>query len=1438
MKKKLSAYLAIAMIIMNISISAVCADGTVITEIGYNGLRNTALVDSSAHTIDCYISQEIKTGKLNTDTVKLYIGTDRQSIKSVSFDLARSAIIIVPDSIVAGSLYTLELSPDLFESGGLTLTKSFTTASAGLELSSAEVSFEADGATVDFTVNNGTASEKKASVMFCVYNGRTITRVETRNIIVPAGASVSDSAVLTGVVSGNTVKVYCYDSASPATTLTSTTEFSYDAVYLNQTFENYATGSAPGMGEITPDVNAVSARSIVYGSVNAEVVEEDASDKALLFHGDEYTSQIYNPIINYPQNLVVSMDIKLKDGSVKELALGFNSTYNGYMTPLVRIEGNKLVCYDDKELFTLADSSKYYNIAMVTKSFETYDVYVDGAMVLSNFPMPENRFSAASSRFIFKRTADDREFMLDNLRIYQGKLPDDSQFSNQSWNFHSYDYINVENDRGDYLYFDSKNCDNQNGDYSLSKYSNFRASVGMNSIVCNRLYHTNPDRPNDYIIMTKNTTDQSYFDITLSRSEYIKDNSNSKSTRTYNYYLIETDFFINRCGVKMYLPVVYDNQSAKNAAQANALTVNPDGSVLFHDGSSRTDLIKFGEWINSKVYVDVLNHNMDIYINNRLIKNDIPISKDIQALTLVRWMFINGAGDTEVKFDNMKVTGLVEPYENGVLTKTHVFTDESAERDYLSDKIAFSELNNLVFANGEKTKMNKEQIFENGELYISLNDAEGAFDCDIQMTGNTVIADGESSIISKSAKIVDSTTYIPVMSFASEALGKRVFYHEKTGLIIISDSEISLDIDSWKYMYERDFNKITILNDIDYLNNFMVNERPTAEKLYQDAMNHLGNDLTQHPRVMLNGSDINRMKAFIGTDGDFTVLYNKLIAFAERALGVAPVSYHYNDPLRMNVDDHTRRIIALALAWNLSEDVRYLNRCYEELRIIADFPDYNTATIHDVAEWNETLAVGFDWIYNGLNDEQREYLASRILNKSLKDLAEGLYGRIKGRPNSSDWGNLKWFTNMNTVSVAGIVSAASAVAEYDPEYCMDVISKALYALEYPLAQNAPSGAWIEGPNYWNYHNESAAYVLLTLRETFGSYYGLDKMKGYKDTGKFMLSMIGPRGVNTLGDTYFSEYYQSWGLSLCGNVFNDQLLLDFRLDALKNNYSNNISAFDLISYSGNICHESNIGYGTYTEGMESYTVRGDANIGSNKMYFSTHFGNTQHYHSQNDCGTFVLDIDGVRWAEDLGMDDYNLQNQLGYGQKDLYRYRAEGHNTLVINPDESIGQREPAFAPVIRYDANSSSGYVISDMSEIYEDVNSLKTGYYIGDDMKTVTARFEIDLKEYSDMWWFMHTKADIEISGNTAYLTKEGKTLAITFETDADTAELKEMAAQPLPTSPQVPEQNQNAGVSKVAINFTGTGNVTLTIKMTPVSSGLPVDDIMNNSIDQWDLQ
>ena len=64
------------------------------------------------------------------------------------------------------------------------------------------------------------------------------------------------------------------------------------------------------------------------------------------------------------------------------------------------------------------------------------------------------------------------------------------------------------------------------------------------------------------------------------------------------------------------------------------------------------------------------------------------------------------------------------------------------------------------------------------------------------------------------------------------------------------------------------------------------------------------------------------------------------------------VKYEYNDPLRMNIDGYTDRVTAMSMAWLLTQDKKYLDRCYEEIAAIANFPDYNVATIHDIGEWN------------------------------------------------------------------------------------------------------------------------------------------------------------------------------------------------------------------------------------------------------------------------------------------------------------------------------------------------------------------------------------------------------------------------------------------------------------------------------------------------------
>ena len=74
--------------------------------------------------------------------------------------------------------------------------------------------------------------------------------------------------------------------------------------------------------------------------------------------------------------------------------------------------------------------------------------------------------------------------------------------------------------------------------------------------------------------------------------------------------------------------------------------------------------------------------------------------------------------------------------------------------------------------------------------------------------------------------------------------------------------------------------------------------------------------------------------------------------------------------------------------------------------------------------------------------------------------------------------------------------------------------------------------------------------------------------------------------------------------------------------------------------------------------------------SNSIFLGVHAGKTNVYHGHMDAGSFVLDGFGTRYASDLGADNYNIRDSVW----NLYRYRAEGHNTLVINPSKDGGQR--------------------------------------------------------------------------------------------------------------------------------------------------------------------
>ena len=184
-----------------------------------------------------------------------------------------------------------------------------------------------------------------------------------------------------------------------------------------------------------------------------------------------------------------------------------------------------------------------------------------------------------------------------------------------------------------------------------------------------------------------------------------------------------------------------------------------------------------------------------------------------------------------------------------------------------------------------------------------------------------------------------------------------------------------------------------------------------------------------------------------------------------------------------------------------------------------------------------------------------------------------------------------------------------------------------------------------------------------------------------------------------------------------------------------------------------------------------------------------------------------------------MEDYNLTNELGIPLWQTYRRRAEGHNICVINPGEQYNQIEGKFSPITTFESNEYGGFAIADMDGIYADADHMKSGYYVGDDMRSLTVRHEIDLNKPSTIYWFMHTRADVTIGeGNEVILSQGKDSVNLRYATNAENVEVSVMDAKPLPTSPNPPEQNQNEGVRKVAIKMEASGHLDLTVKLAPM--------------------
>ncbi|MDR1190921.1 MAG: heparinase II/III family protein [Verrucomicrobiales bacterium] len=566
-----------------------------------------------------------------------------------------------------------------------------------------------------------------------------------------------------------------------------------------------------------------------------------------------------------------------------------------------------------------------------------------------------------------------------------------------------------------------------------------------------------------------------------------------------------------------------------------------------------------------------------------------------------------------------------------------------------------------------------------------------------------------------------------------------------------------------------------------------------------------------HPRLMVTQAEFDAARALTVSNPRVKKWRDDLAARAEKILREPPSKYEIPDGLRLLSTSRRvlERVRLLALMWQFGGEQKYADRAWAELSAAAAFPDWNPKHFLDTAEMTCAFATGYDWLHAAWSPEQRELLKNAMVEKGL-------------RPALTVYRQGGWWTksrfNWNQVCNGGIAIGALALADVEPELCGEILRHALKSLPLALTSYAPDGAWAEGPGYWNYATSYTVSVIAALESALGTDGGLSRSAGFDQTGEFPLYFTAPNGLLfNYADVPPGKFNGAAELFWLARKFDRPLLAARQLSFADQRPSPlNLLWGAAWAERDDLPLTVSLPRTRYFAGAEIAMLRG---AWDDPLAVSVGFkaGDNKASHSHLDLGSFVLDALGHRWAEDLGRDDYNLPGYFGRERWNYYRLRAEGHNTLVINPTAAADQDPQAVAKIIRFETTSGKTLAIADLTAAYarHGARSVTRGVVLHDD-KRVLVQDKIVLDQPGEIWWFMHTRAKVELTadGDGAILSfADGSKLNMWVGRQSAKSPLTVMDAWPLPASPQPAKQGENKGVTKLALHWQDTAEVTVSV-------------------------
>jgi hypothetical protein len=567
-----------------------------------------------------------------------------------------------------------------------------------------------------------------------------------------------------------------------------------------------------------------------------------------------------------------------------------------------------------------------------------------------------------------------------------------------------------------------------------------------------------------------------------------------------------------------------------------------------------------------------------------------------------------------------------------------------------------------------------------------------------------------------------------------------------------------------------------------------------------------------HPRLLMSTADFARLKEQVATEEPLRTWHLHLQDEAKSILAARPSEYEIPDGLRLLSTSKRvlERVQTLALLYRLDGDPRYARRAWRELDAAAHFKDWNNRHFLDTAEMTHAFAIGYDWLYDYWTPQQRAELRAAMIEKGLKPA-------LKIENEHRWWAAMNH--NWNQVCNGGIGMGALALADEEPQLAGDFLHASLQSLQLPMVEYGPDGAWAEGPGYWHYATSYNVLYLAALQTALGTDFGLSKINGFSEAGTFPIFASGPAGLSFDYADSHAGILRAPEMFWLAREFNRPEYGWRQLQVAIG------SPLDLIWYDARFARPPSAPppLDKYYRHCEIATLRSAWND-TNALFVGFKAGDNQANHSHLDLGSFVLDALGQRWAVDLGADDYNMPGYFDFAHEKrwiYYRLRAEGHNTLVINPTNAPDQNVHAVAAITRFESKPELAFAVADLTDAYApSVRKAERGIRMIN-RRMVVVQDEIQTINPAELWWFLHTSADIKIApdGSSAMLKMQGRRLAATIA-GPKAARFEVLPAAPLPGSPNPPGQAVNHDIRVLAIHLKNVTTLRLVVNLTPLAA------------------